>query len=107
MIPLEHCNHRTAWSRIGRVAGRLLAAVAVTAVLGYQALIRPFLVGACKYHPTCSDYAILCFKTHPFLHAVRLTAARLLRCHPFAMGGYDPVPSRGLEAGNEISVRDL
>lgn len=66
--------------------------MAVFAVLAYQALVRPFLVGTCRYHPSCSHYAIESFRTHGLFRGTRLAVARVLRCHPFARGGVDPVP---------------
>lgn len=48
--------------------------------------------GGCKYLPTCSEYAATAIATHGPLHGCWLALGRLLRCHPFARGGLDPVP---------------
>jgi putative membrane protein insertion efficiency factor len=48
--------------------------------------------GGCKYLPTCSEYAAMAIATHGPLRGTALAAWRLLRCHPFARGGFDPVP---------------
>ncbi len=48
--------------------------------------------GGCKYLPTCSEYASIAIATHGPLRGSALAAWRLLRCHPFARGGLDPVP---------------
>jgi uncharacterized protein len=48
--------------------------------------------GGCKYLPTCSEYAETAIAAHGPLKGVALAAWRLLRCHPFARGGLDPVP---------------
>ncbi|MCC7291060.1 MAG: membrane protein insertion efficiency factor YidD [Phycisphaerales bacterium] len=58
----------------------------------YQGLMRPFLVGSCKFHPTCSEYAAEAFRVHGALRGVSLALRRLMRCVPFTVGGYDPVP---------------
>jgi hypothetical protein len=58
----------------------------------YQAIVRPLLVGSCKYCPTCSEYAIEAVQSHGPLRGIRLGARRLLRCHPWARGGLDLVP---------------
>lgn len=72
---------------------RLPATAVVLLVFAYQGMIRPFLIGTCKYCPTCSDYAIEALRRHGLLRGGWLTANRLRRCHPFAIGGYDPVPT--------------
>jgi uncharacterized protein len=48
--------------------------------------------GACRFEPTCSCYAIEAFQRHGACRGLRLTVARLLRCHPWGNSGYDPVP---------------
>jgi uncharacterized protein len=55
--------------------------------------------GGCKYVPTCSEYAAIAIATHGPLHGSALAAWRLLRCHPFARGGLDPVP---IASGSEV-----
>lgn len=46
----------------------------------------------CRFYPTCSEYAYQCFQRYSFLKASWLTFKRLCRCHPFCLGGHDPVP---------------
>ncbi len=46
----------------------------------------------CRFHPTCSNYAIDAFENYSFLSASLLTIWRILRCKPFSKGGYDPIP---------------
>jgi hypothetical protein len=48
--------------------------------------------GGCKFLPTCSEYAAVAIATHGPLRGSALAAWRLLRCHPFTPGGFDPVP---------------
>ena len=57
----------------------------------YQRFISPLLLPACRYTPTCSHYAAEAIEYHG-ARGVLLAAWRLLRCHPFARGGFDPVP---------------
>jgi len=46
----------------------------------------------CRYHPTCSNYAIDAYENYNFFSATFLTIWRILRCNPFSKGGYDPIP---------------
>jgi hypothetical protein len=50
--------------------------------------------GACRFQPTCSEYAAIALREHGILRGSMMAAGRLLRCHPFHKGGFDPVPSR-------------
>ncbi|MGD2107879.1 MAG: membrane protein insertion efficiency factor YidD [Phycisphaerae bacterium] len=59
----------------------------------YQGMIRPLLIGSCKFCPTCSEYAIEAIQSHGPIRGVGLTLRRLTRCHPFSPGGIDPVPA--------------
>ena len=58
----------------------------------YQATLAPFLGGHCRFHPSCSVYALEAYRTHGALRGTWLTLRRIGRCHPFGGHGYDPVP---------------
>ena len=58
----------------------------------YKRSVSPHLPPACKYTPTCSEYARIAVERFGAARGGYLAARRLLRCHPFAKGGYDPVP---------------
>ena len=58
---------------------------------GYKWLISPVLLPACRYVPSCSEYAMEAVDRHGVLRGGAMTIWRLLRCHPFVKGGYDPV----------------
>lgn len=57
----------------------------------YQVTISPVLGNNCRFHPTCSQYAIDSLQTKPIYKALPLIVIRVSKCHPFHSGGYDPV----------------
>lgn len=58
----------------------------------YQLMISPMFAPSCRFHPTCSHYAIEAIRQHGALKGSFLAIKRVLRCHPGNAGGYDPVP---------------
>jgi uncharacterized protein len=65
--------------------------VLISLLKGYKAVISPLLPPSCRFTPTCSEYAMEAIKKYGALRGTYLGARRLLRCHPFHPGGYDPV----------------
>jgi len=63
-------------------------------VRAYQLVLGPFLGGACRFYPSCSNYAMQAIERHGARRGAALAAKRLLRCHPFTQGGVDLVPER-------------
>lgn len=74
---------------------RMAKRVAVWPLRAYQRYLSP-LKGApsCRFHPTCSAYAIEAIEKHGVLRGGFMGLMRVLRCHPFHPGGFDPVPAR-------------
>jgi uncharacterized protein len=63
-------------------------------LLGYRATISHAYGDVCKYYPSCSAYAVGAVQQHGLIAGSALTAARIARCHPWAVGGIDDVPPR-------------
>jgi len=57
----------------------------------YQLTLSPYLGGQCRFHPTCSNYAMEALARYGFWRGLGLNFVRLAKCHPFHPGGYDPV----------------
>ncbi|QSX37280.1 membrane protein insertion efficiency factor YidD [Shewanella sedimentimangrovi] len=63
-------------------------------VRGYQIFISPLLGPKCRFHPTCSHYAIEAIQVHGTVKGCWFAAKRILKCHPLHPGGSDPVPPK-------------
>jgi uncharacterized protein len=71
---------------------RLLSFPFILLVKIYQLAISPFLPNACRYTPTCSQYAIEAFNKYGPLKGLWLSVKRISRCHPWGGHGHDPLP---------------
>ena len=70
--------------------------IAVAPIRAYRRVLSPALPARCKYHPSCSAYAVQAIESYGILRGAVLAAWRLLRCNPFSHGGYDPVSAQTL-----------
>ena len=75
------------------MSGRVLATAPIRL---YRRLVSPALGQRCKYHPSCSAYALQAIRTYGILRGVVLAGWRLLRCNPWSHGGFDPVEQQRL-----------
>jgi putative membrane protein insertion efficiency factor len=66
--------------------------VALGAIRLYQYTLSPLVGGGCRYYPSCSNYAYQAIERYGPLRGTWMGMKRIARCHPFARGGYDPVP---------------
>ncbi len=71
---------------------RILARIAALPLRFYRRYLSPLKPPMCRFQPTCSTYAIQALEVHGLLRGSALAVWRLLRCQPFARGGFDPVP---------------
>lgn len=69
-----------------------VTAVLILVIKIYKYAISPYLPSSCRFYPTCSVYTMTALHRYGLLKGIYLSAKRLLRCHPFCDGGYDPVP---------------
>ncbi|MBL7139866.1 MAG: membrane protein insertion efficiency factor YidD [Planctomycetes bacterium] len=78
--------------QVAKAVGRVAVGALVFFVRLYQMTVSPLLGPCCRYAPSCSAYAIEALRRHGVVRGTLLAAWRILRCHPLAEGGYDPVP---------------
>ncbi len=76
----------------------MLTRAALTLIAAYTRWLSPLLPPVCRYLPTCSQYAAQAIQCYGLWRGGWMSFKRVCRCHPFAAGGWDPVPSLGGEA---------
>ena len=97
-------------SAIEQVAPRaqsILGGILLAFLRIYKTFLSPFFGGACKYHPSCSNYAYEAVERHGARRGFVLGLKRLLRCHPFVRGGFDPVPCENESHPPQVSPNKL
>ncbi|MDP1533452.1 MAG: membrane protein insertion efficiency factor YidD [Rubrivivax sp.] len=74
-------------------------------VKGYRLLLKPWLGNACRFEPTCSAYALDALQRHGAAKGAWLAGGRLLRCHPWCDGGFNPAPEKWTTPGAGLFSR--
>jgi len=86
---------------------RAVQIILISVIKTYQKLFSPWTGYRCRFYPTCSQYAVEAIQQLGLFKGIYLGVRRLLRCHPFHAGGYDPVPIKKLnnvETGRDLAV---
>lgn len=72
----------------------VISKLIITLIRAYRLVLSPWLGQQCRFHPTCSQYALQAVEQHGPYHGSWLAIKRLASCHPWHTGGIDPVPER-------------
>ncbi|MBQ2992852.1 MAG: membrane protein insertion efficiency factor YidD [Alistipes sp.] len=80
------------WHALRRICRRALALPFIVLVRFYQLCISPLTPAACRFTPTCSQYALEALRRYGLFKGGWLAVKRIARCHPWGGSGYDPVP---------------
>lgn len=86
----EAVNRPRGWRWVVSLPSVAVVSFLVLIVRGYQTVISPALAPRCRFHPSCSAYAIGALRRHGLIRGSLRATWRLLRCNPFGRGGYDP-----------------
>lgn len=78
----------------------MLAKLLIAIIELYQKFISPFIGHHCRFHPTCSSYAVESLKMHGIIRGSFLSLLRIIRCGPWSQGGMDPVPPTAFDKKN-------
>lgn len=73
------------------VISRVARSAVITLISAYQRFLSPLLPPSCRYLPRCSEYGLLAVDKYGVIRGTGMALLRILRCHPFARGGYDPI----------------
>lgn len=72
-------------------------------IKGYRYAISPLLGCNCRFYPSCSEYALQALESHGAAKGTYLAVRRLLKCHPFHPGGFDPVPDNAVDHCKQVT----
>ncbi|MBA3648602.1 MAG: membrane protein insertion efficiency factor YidD [Chitinophagales bacterium] len=71
---------------------KILSSILITGILLYQKIVSPWIMPACRYTPTCSEYALEAIKKYGPFKGIWIAFKRISRCHPWGRYGNDPLP---------------
>ena len=99
--------------RTGRSGAAIREGILSALLRVYKSVLSPALhaatgaTGACRFQPTCSEYAAIAVAEHGFVRGGAMAMLRILRCHPLHRGGYDPVPAKSGSGGRTAEAGRL
>lgn len=82
---------------------KLMKSILLFLIRGYQLVLSPLMGSNCRYYPTCSCYTHEAIEKHGAFKGMWLGIKRISRCHPWAAGGYDPVPENSSDKKDKLS----
>lgn len=82
----------------------MLEKAAIAGIRFYRAAISPLMPAACRYRPSCSEYALAAIEAHGVRRGGWLAVRRIFRCHPFGGRGWDPVPPAEADGSGEAAA---
>lgn len=91
----DYLCRRHGWRKTTAIIGLPLLVVLIATIRLYQLLVSPLLGPRCKFYPSCSTYGVEALTTHGSCKGSLLAVGRICRCHPWQLGGINPVPPRG------------
>jgi len=77
-----------------------MSKILIILIIFYQKYVSFLKPATCRFYPSCSDYAIQAIQQYGYLRGTFLAIRRILRCHPYHAGGYDPIPIDRLNQEN-------
>ena len=83
------------WIYLYKVYDKGFKQILIFFIAAYRTLGTIFLGGACRFHPTCSDYARQAVQIYPANQSLKIITRRLIKCHPWGSYGFDPLPQWG------------
>ncbi len=97
-------NLQSAWIKLGDWLLSLANTISLLFLSFYRIVLSPWMGGACRFEPSCSDYAEQCLKNHRIDRAISFIFKRLIKCRPLGPFGLDPAPRR--QTARTIHERD-
>ncbi len=87
-------NSTLYWQELGKLCVKPFNALGLLAIFFYKVILSPYMGGHCRFHPTCSDYAVGAIQKFGIFRSLPMIFNRICRCRPFGAYGEDPIPQK-------------